>query len=63
MLNRLTAHPEVTLQFSGSSPIDRGRTRKPRLVGGVKGRNVMKLFLAGKSRPVGGELHIKEFPI
>jgi hypothetical protein len=35
---------------------DRGRTRKPRLVGGVKGRNIMKLFPAGKTRPVGGEL-------
>jgi hypothetical protein len=39
---------------------DRGRTRKPRLVGGVKGRNVIKLFLTGKPRPVGGELHYKK---
>jgi len=38
--------------------IDRERTRKPRLVGGVKGRNIIKLFLTGKPRPVGGELHI-----
>jgi hypothetical protein len=37
--------------------LDRGRARKPRLEGGVKGRNINKLFLTGKPRPVGGELH------
>jgi hypothetical protein len=37
--------------------LDRERTRKPRLVGGVKGRYIIKLFLTGKPRPVGGELH------
>jgi hypothetical protein len=29
-------------------------TRKPRLVGGDKGRNKKGFFLAGKLRPVGG---------
>jgi hypothetical protein len=36
---------------------DRGRNRKPRLVGGVKGRTIIKLYLTGEPRPVGGELH------
>jgi hypothetical protein len=44
--------------LSANDPsLDRGRTRKPRLVGGVKGPNIIKLFLTGKPRPVGGELH------
>jgi NADPH-dependent glutamate synthase beta subunit-like oxidoreductase len=34
--------------------------RKPRLVGGVKGHNSNEDFLSGKSRPVGGELHIHD---
>ena len=42
--------------FHRQRPVDRGRNRKPRLVGGVKGRTIIKLFLAGKPRPVGGEL-------
>jgi hypothetical protein len=36
---------------------DRGRNRKPRLVGGVKERTIIKLFLTGEPRPVGEELH------
>jgi len=36
--------------------IGRRHTRKPRLAGGVQGRNIMKLYRAGKPRPVGGEL-------
>jgi len=36
---------------------DRNVPRKPRLVGGFKGHNMKKDYLAGKPRPVGGELH------
>jgi len=36
---------------------DRECSRKPRLTGGVKGHNIIKQFLTGELRPVGGELH------
>ncbi len=36
---------------------DRECSRKPRLTGGVKGHTIIKRFLTGKPRPVGGELH------
>jgi hypothetical protein len=41
-------------------PFDRNVPRKPRLVGGVKGHNIKRDYLAGKPRPMGGELHILE---
>jgi hypothetical protein len=49
-------HPQFLAQHP---PFDRERTRKPRLAGGVKGRNIIKLFLTGKPRPVGGGFPVK----
>ena len=43
--------------YFGTPQLDRECTRKPRLAGGVKGHTIMKRFLTGKLRPVGGELH------
>jgi hypothetical protein len=37
--------------------IDRGVPASPAYKAGSRGRNINKLFLTGKPRPVGGELH------
>lgn len=42
---------------SGTKPLDRECSRKPRLAGGAKGHNIIKQFLTGELGPVGGELH------
>ena len=47
----------MRLYGQGRIPLTGSATRKPRLVGGDKGRNKKTdSFLAGKPRPVSGEL-------
>jgi len=41
----------------GTPQLARECSRTLRLAGGVKGHTIMKQFLTGKPRPVGGELH------
>jgi hypothetical protein len=51
-------HPRYSVKL----PLDRNVPRRPRLVGGVEGHNIKRDHLAGKPRPVGGELHFLQTP-
>jgi cobalt/nickel transport protein len=43
--------------------VDRKVPRKPRVVGGVKGHNIKRYYIAGKPRSMAGELHKGTFQL